>query len=174
MRVRCAVLAVGLLLVASSAAQALEGPSEGKPAKDLGPGAHMDFGGLIQYYLHSPADKKEIIYKAINVRLGADVGVSFDAETMRLAAGWQGGFVDMTTTNPARIGQGTGSASRCSPSPADLVGPVRAVRLPIRARTASATCPPAGRPTRASTATATRWCSPTPWATSWCTSCQAS
>ena len=111
MRVRCAVLAVGLLLVASSAAQALEGPSEGKPAKDLGPGAHMDFGGLIQYYLHSPADKKEIIYKAINVRLGADVGVSFDAETMRLAAGWQGGFVDMTTTNPARIGQGTGPAT---------------------------------------------------------------
>jgi hypothetical protein len=110
---RAALLAAALCaLTAGAAAVGAEGEDKPeKPTKEQGPGAHMDYGPVIHYFLHSPADKKEIISKAISIRLGTEAGVSFDAETMRLAAGWTGGFLDMTATTPAKTGQGSGPAT---------------------------------------------------------------
>lgn len=112
---RQALLAAAILALALGLGAAGVGAEGGdrpeKPAREQGPGARMDYGPVIHYFLHSPADKKEIIYKSIAIRLGADAGVSFDAETMRLAAGWTGGFIDMTATTPAKTGQGSGPAT---------------------------------------------------------------
>ncbi len=74
-----------------------------------GPGGRMDYGTVVSYFAHNPADKKEIIYKGISIKLG-DAGICFDAETLRYAAGWSGGFLDMTKSTPAVTGQGSGVA----------------------------------------------------------------
>ncbi len=73
------------------------------------PGAGMDFGDLMHYFVAIPEPSKQLVSKAIAVRLGA-AAVCYDMETMRLAAGWSGGFIDMTTTNVVRFAQGVGAA----------------------------------------------------------------
>jgi hypothetical protein len=73
------------------------------------PGAGMDFGDLMHYFVAVPEPSKQLVAKAIAVRLGAGA-VCYDMETMRLAAGWSGGFIDMSTTNVVRYAQGVGAA----------------------------------------------------------------
>jgi glucose/arabinose dehydrogenase len=73
------------------------------------PGAAMDFGDLMHYFVSIPEPSKQVVNKAIAVRLG-DAAICYDMETMRVAACWSGGFLDMGTTNVVRLVQGVGAA----------------------------------------------------------------
>ncbi len=67
----------------------------------------------MHYFLHNPADpaKADVVLTGISIDLGGGNAVCYDAETMRLAAAWSGGFVDMTATTPAKGGLGAGPAT---------------------------------------------------------------
>ncbi len=80
---------------------------EAKPVE--APGAGMDFGGLMHYFVSIPAPSKQVVAKAIAVRVGS-AAVVYDMETMRLAAASSGGFLDLGTTNVVRYVQGVGAA----------------------------------------------------------------
>ncbi|MBA3937084.1 MAG: hypothetical protein H0X38_06455, partial [Planctomycetes bacterium] len=108
---RTATLGVVLLLCAAAWA---EDEVEVKPGKDAHSlGGRMDYGQVLHYFVRNPADpaKKEVVLKGISIDLGGGNAVCYDAETMRLAAAWSGGFVDMTATTPAKGGQGAGAAT---------------------------------------------------------------
>jgi glucose/arabinose dehydrogenase len=74
------------------------------------PGAHADFGTLMHYFIEIPGTRKQVVAKAIAIRLGPQASLCFDLETLRVAAGWTGGFADFTTTTLARVVQGVGAA----------------------------------------------------------------
>ncbi len=74
------------------------------------PGAHADLGTLLHYFIEVPGAKPQVVAKGIAIRLGEHAALCFDLETMRIAGAWSGGFVDIATTNLARVVQGKGAA----------------------------------------------------------------
>ena len=113
-----AVLLPGLLIAADAPAS----KSTTKPVKGL----NMDYGPFISYSLLKPrpplktgvkasVEKHKngdptplwkagelIATKGINVKLGDSAAICFDADTCRYAAGWIGGFVDVSLSNLTR------------------------------------------------------------------------
>lgn len=71
-------------------------------------GQAMTFGPVVHYFVEVPAPLKQTVSKAVVVKLAGDASALFDSETLRYAAWWQGGFLDMTVTNVTRWVQGTG------------------------------------------------------------------
>jgi glucose/arabinose dehydrogenase len=84
---------------------------EVKEVKHPPQGQAMPFGPVVHYFVELPAhgaQPVQTVTKAVAVQLGADAGALFDSETLRYAAWWHGGFVDMTGTNVTRWVQGAG------------------------------------------------------------------
>ncbi len=108
---RTAALGAALLLCGAAWAEDEVEVAPTKEAHSLG--GRMDYGHVLHYFLHNPADpaKADVVLKGISVDLGGGNAVCYDGETLRLAAGWSGGFVDMTATTPAKAGQGAGPAT---------------------------------------------------------------
>ena len=96
-------------------------------------GQGMPFGPAVHYFVELPATEqqpeKQTITKAVSVRLSANAGALFDSETLRYAAWWAGGYVDLTGTNITRWVQGAGgpqivgSISAGSPMGPGVAGP---------------------------------------------------
>src|SRR4051812_1892547 len=67
-------------------------PVSGKPSK----GAIMDYGPFLSSSLTTPNPKGELIAsRSMTVRLSKDAFVAYDTETMRVAAAWTGGWLDI-------------------------------------------------------------------------------
>ncbi len=93
-----------LLIAAALAAGEARHPPQGQA---------MPFGPLVHYFVELPAagvQPKQTVTKAIAVRLSDTAAMVFDSETLRYAATWTGGYVDMTATNVTRWVQGSGGA----------------------------------------------------------------
>jgi hypothetical protein len=94
-----------------------------KPASEAAKGMQMDYGPFMSYSLlkprtaeeESPREKRKngdptplwragdlLATKGISVKLGKEAGICFDMDTCRYAAGWSGGFVDVSQTNLTR------------------------------------------------------------------------
>ena len=73
-------------------------------------GQGMPFGPVVHYFVELAAPQKQTVSKAVAVRLSATAGALFDSETLRYAAWWTGGYVDLTGTNITRWVQGAGGA----------------------------------------------------------------
>nr|MBA3936568.1 hypothetical protein [Planctomycetota bacterium] len=97
------------VLAALAANAACLAAAEGKSAP-ASPGATMDYGSLMTYFVSLPEPLKVVVSKAVVVRATPATTFCYDAETMALAAVWQGGFLDMSATCVSRIVQGTGPA----------------------------------------------------------------
>ena len=96
-----------LLLVAVAWSGALSAAEAKHPPQ----GQAMPFGPLVHYFVELPetaSQAKQTVTKAVAVRLSGEAAVLFDSETLRYAAAWTGGYVDMTTTNVTRWVQGAG------------------------------------------------------------------
>ncbi|HEX3132515.1 MAG TPA: hypothetical protein VHX44_02910, partial [Planctomycetota bacterium] len=68
-------------------------------AKHPPQGQGMPFGPVVHYFVELPdigAQAKQTITKAVAVQLSGNAGALFDSETLRYAAWWSGGYVDMT------------------------------------------------------------------------------
>jgi glucose/arabinose dehydrogenase len=97
-------LALGLSVVAAGAPA-----GEAKPPP-AAPGAGMDFGSLMTYFVALPGTPKTVVGKAVVVRLAGGLNACYDQETLRLVGVWRDGYLDFSTTCIARIVQGTGPA----------------------------------------------------------------
>jgi glucose/arabinose dehydrogenase len=93
-----------ILLLAATALIA----GEAKEVKHPPQGQGMPFTQLVHYFVELPAPVKQTISKAVAVQLTGNGGALFDSETLRYAAWWHGGFVDLTGTNVTRWVQGAG------------------------------------------------------------------
>jgi glucose/arabinose dehydrogenase len=65
-------------------------------------GADMDYGPFFTSTLsRSKSDKDADIlaFKAITIKVGKDAALSFDTDLLRMAAGWTGGFLDLSETH---------------------------------------------------------------------------
>ena len=80
-----------ILLLATAALVAGE-------AKHPPQGQGMPFGPVVHYFVELSAPQKQTVTRAVAVQLSGDCGALFDSETLRYAAWWSGGFVDMTGT----------------------------------------------------------------------------
>lgn len=73
--------------------------------KAQGKGVHMDYGPFLSYTINcrSNTSKQDdnLALKGIAIRVGKsnEAAVCFDTELMRLAAGWTGGFLDISKTH---------------------------------------------------------------------------
>jgi glucose/arabinose dehydrogenase len=78
----------------------------------VGRGARMEYGRFLAYSVTKDPkviEGREVVTKGIAIRVGkgGDAAVLFDTDTMRFAAGWTGGFVDISKTH---LVQAKGSA----------------------------------------------------------------
>jgi glucose/arabinose dehydrogenase len=99
--------AVALLVsVPSLASRAADAPAGGPsgpkaPAKPT-KGAVMDYGPFLSSSLALPlaGGKQQVVaYKSLSVKLAEGAHVAFDTELMRYAAGWSGGWLDLSKTH---------------------------------------------------------------------------
>ena len=97
------------------AAKARAAAGQAAPTK----GSQMIYGPVMTYEIEAPGPKaggalpKHVASKGLVIKLGeADEGyVCFDTDTLRMAAGWTGGFLKLKETNiGAYKGEGTGAA----------------------------------------------------------------
>ncbi len=90
------------------------------------PGADMDYGPFFTSTLSrgkSDKDADILAFKAITVKVGKDAALSFDTDLLRMAAGWTGGFLDLSETHlttskgkwPTRPGAALKFATRPGP-----------------------------------------------------------
>ena len=98
-----------------AAAKARAGAVQAAPTK----GSQMLYGPVMTYEIEAPGPKeggalpKHVASKGLVIKLGeADEGyVCFDTDTLRMAAGWTGGFLKLKETNIGTYkGEGTGAA----------------------------------------------------------------
>src|SRR5689334_6727170 len=64
-----------------------------------GRGFDMDYGPLLDYTVQS---SNEVVSKGITIRLGSGTNraaMLFDTDTLRFAAGWTGGWLDLSKTH---------------------------------------------------------------------------
>jgi glucose/arabinose dehydrogenase len=72
--------------------------------KPLPKGADMDYGAFLSSTVsrvRSAKDSDVLAFKGITLKVGKDAAVCFDADLLRLAAGWTGGFLDFTNNHLA-------------------------------------------------------------------------
>src|SRR5687768_9094364 len=72
-----------------------------RAAENSSPGATMDYGPYLASSLVAgePKSADVIAYKSLNIKVGDGVTVAFDTDTLRYAAGWTGGFLDVSKTH---------------------------------------------------------------------------
>lgn len=76
-------------------------------------GTQMEYGPMLATMVALPGKGPDrmVATKGVIVRLGKDAAVCFDADTLRLAAGWTGSFLDLKETNLGSYkGYGVGAA----------------------------------------------------------------
>jgi glucose/arabinose dehydrogenase len=92
-------------LVATIPICGADGPAAGKTSS---PGATMDYGPYLASSLISPAQSKSaavaamgpaLAYKGLTIKVGNGACVCFDTDTLRYAAGWTGGFLNLAKTH---------------------------------------------------------------------------
>ena len=96
-----------LLIALCSVAAVRPRPKVQKPS----PASQMDYGPFLSYSILSPerGHHQVLAARGITIRLG-NAAVCFDTDTMRMAAGWTGGFLDLSRTNLASL-KGTSAAT---------------------------------------------------------------
>jgi glucose/arabinose dehydrogenase len=62
-------------------------------------GTKMDYGPFLSYAIKAGTGKGSLVAKGISVKLGDGAALCFDCDTLRIGAGWTGGFVDVSKTN---------------------------------------------------------------------------
>ena len=122
-------------IVSNAAAQQPRGRRSGQPSM----GASMDYGPFFSSSLTMPPPRAAaargpatrpavsragtrgrpappvvLAARAITIKVGNNAAMSFDTETLRWAAAWTGGFLDLSHTSEVRI-QGNGAANPAGP-----------------------------------------------------------
>src|SRR6516225_633108 len=72
------------------------------PQSSSVPGAGMDYGPFFTSTLSRGKSEKDadiLAFKAVTVKVGKDAALSFDTDLLRMAAGWTGGFLDLSETH---------------------------------------------------------------------------
>ena len=113
-------IAAALFLTASFSLFAVEDEVAAKERAAAGQaaptkGSQMVYGPVLTYGIDAPGPKeaRHVASKGLVIRLGEnDEGtVCFDTDTLRMAAGWTGGFLKLQNTNIGTYkGEGTGAA----------------------------------------------------------------
>src|SRR5690348_12666760 len=93
------ILAVGFAALAADEAP----PAVVKPGVKTR-GMVMDYGPFLASSLAVPGEQaggppRVVAYKSVNIKLGEGAYVAFDTELMRYAAGWTGGWLDLSRTH---------------------------------------------------------------------------
>ena len=75
-----------------------------KPAAGFGKGSRMDYGPFLTYTISADRNATQsgnyLAVKGIAFQLdGTNAAVCFDTDTLRMAAGWTGGFLDLSGTH---------------------------------------------------------------------------
>lgn len=116
----CAWVLMSLAVLAAPVLGQTNNASEAKPKKvALGRGAKSDYGRFLAYSVSKDPkviDGREVVTKGITIRVGAnnEGAVLFDTNTLRYAAGWTGGFLDLTRTHMVQM-KGTACAFVAGP-----------------------------------------------------------
>jgi hypothetical protein len=101
-------VAGGLALLATGILSAADPKSKppGRVPMDLGPAVAFIFhNGPANAPLSGP--DKQLVLKALSIRLGRDAGVCFDSDALAYAAGWTGGFIDIGKSSMNGTAQGS-------------------------------------------------------------------
>ncbi len=104
-----------LLSVAGGLALLATGILSAADPKPKPPGrVPMDLGPAVAFIFHNgPANAplsgpdKQLVLKALSIRLGRDAGVCFDSDALAYAAGWTGGFIDIGKSSMNGTAQGS-------------------------------------------------------------------
>jgi len=119
LRFRCLAL-LAFSLAAETPGRAVEDETTEKERAGAGQtaptkGSQMIYGPVLSYGINAPGPKetRHVASKGLVIKLGdADEGyVCFDTDTLRMAAGWTGGFLKLQKTNIGTYkGEGMGAA----------------------------------------------------------------
>ncbi|MBI3854158.1 MAG: hypothetical protein HY293_00545 [Planctomycetes bacterium] len=74
-------------------------PQDPKPPAHV---AEMDYGPFLTSTLSRTKSEKDadiLAFKGISIKVGKDATMCFDTDLMRMAAGWTGGFLDLSETH---------------------------------------------------------------------------
>jgi hypothetical protein len=112
--VACALAIAVLVSAAARAAEAGAAAGAGAgPATQGSPGSRMDYGSFLAYSVSedpgplvkgrkAPA-RVDLANKGLTIEVGNGAAVCFDEDTCRMAAGWTGGFLNLSKTHQASL-----------------------------------------------------------------------
>ena len=98
----CAVLSANLIVAAEKEPAKKKEPKKSRIENmDTGPFMSSTIGRFVGSDAYKGVPDG-VVLKGISVKLGKDAAVVFDTDLMRYAAGWTGGFLDFSDSNPGQ------------------------------------------------------------------------